>query len=68
MIARTGKPRRFPNAVRMVRAAVGSVEVSTMIDPPSPWITITLLPVTNGHVDAVRYPDHLLAELVRLRP
>ena len=43
MIARTGTPRRFPNAVLMVRAAVGSVEVSTMIDPPSPWITITLL-------------------------
>jgi hypothetical protein len=24
--------------------------------------------VTNGHVDAVRHPDDLLAELVRLRP
>ena len=33
MIARTGKPRRLPNAVLIVRAAFESVEVSTMIDP-----------------------------------
>ena len=43
MIARTGEPRRSPNAVLMARAATGSVEVSTMIDPLSPWIRITLL-------------------------
>jgi len=43
MIARTGAPRRFPNAVLMARAATGSVDVSTMIDPFSPWTRITLL-------------------------
>jgi hypothetical protein len=37
------RAKQTSNAVLMARAAGGSVEVSTMIDPPLPWIKITLL-------------------------
>src|SRR2546426_2162597 len=43
MMARTGPPRRFPNAALASRASCGLLPVSTMIDPLSPWIRITLL-------------------------
>src|SRR5215510_6963901 len=43
MMARTGAARRSPNAVLASRASCGLLPVSTMIDPLSPWIRITLL-------------------------